>query len=115
MDPNPWGFVTFNWICWNIYRPRFAMKYKEHKMDDKYGQIQVTLENLFFNLMMHMVFFMPWGESKKFEPKDQDNVMEMEMLVLKFIWNCGFMLTHRCINVRKQTIQKLIWQTLIIV
>jgi hypothetical protein len=44
------------------------MKYKKHKMDDKYGQIQVTLENLFFNLMMHMVFFMPQHESKKFEP-----------------------------------------------
>jgi hypothetical protein len=61
------------------------MKYKEHKMDDKYGQIQVTLENLFVNLMMHMVFFMPQGESKKFEPKNQDSVMEMEILVVKSI------------------------------
>jgi hypothetical protein len=63
--------------------------------------------------MMHMVFFVPWGESKKFEPKDQDNVIEMEISMLKYI--CGFMLTHTYINVGKQTIQKLIWKTFILV
>jgi hypothetical protein len=37
------------------------------------------------------------------------------MLVEKSIWNYRVMLTHEHINVDEQTIQKLIWQTMILV
>jgi hypothetical protein len=41
--------------------------------------------------------------------------MVMKVLVEKSIWNYRFMLTHEHINVDKQTIQKLIWQTITLV